>query len=153
MKQNIAMMLGVVAILCAVIALGVVIAHRNQSWYDMPVLTAEELGGTRGAGSITLGGAFLPSTTQITVTNGYTLTASDTNYILDAGSAVTLTLATCTASGRPLYLYANDAQTVTVADANIYTTDGAAIALTQYDTAFWVCNGSKWALISKSANQ
>lgn len=104
------------------------------------------------AGNATLAALFIQSTTTVTVTDGLTITPTTSLQIWDAAGAVTITLAACSNNGQLLYTYGNDAQTITIADTNVLTTDGNAATLGQYDIIEWMCIGTKWVHIAKSAN-
>jgi hypothetical protein len=65
---------------------------------------------------------------------------------------VTVTLAAPAVTGQVLYLYGDDNQTITVADSNIYSTDGNAVTLGQYDIVEFLSIGDKWVHVAKSAN-
>lgn len=109
--------------------------------------------GTQGVtGNQTLSALAIHSSTTVTVTDGLTITPTTSLQIWDAGGAVTVTLAACSNTGQVLYTYGNDAQTITVADTNILTTDGNAVTLGQYDIIEWLCVSTKWVHIAKSAN-
>lgn len=109
--------------------------------------------GTQGVtGNQTLSALNIGSSTTVTVTDGLTITPTTSIQIWDAAGAVTVTLAACSNSGQALSTYGNDAQTITIADTNILTTDGNAATLGQYDIIDWVCIGTKWVHIAKSAN-
>lgn len=104
------------------------------------------------AGTATFSGITTLSSTSITVTNGMTLTPSVNVYRLNAAGAVTITLAACTNDGQVLYLYGEDNQTITVADSNILTHDGAAWSIGQYDLVAAICIATKWTQIAELAN-
>jgi hypothetical protein len=88
----------------------------------------------------------------VTVTNNQIITPTYTFYNLSAASGVTITLGAACTDGQLLYLRGDDNQTITIADSNIYTTDGNALTLGQYDMAGWLCTGNKWLELWKSAN-
>lgn len=87
-----------------------------------------------------------------TVTNNMTLTVAYGSYDLNAAGAVGLILNPCTVDGQLVTLYGEDAQTVTVADTNIRTSDGSVVAIGQYDIATFQCFKTEWVLINKLAN-
>lgn len=92
--------------------------------------------------------------TTITATEGMTITPEYNTYKLNSAAPVTITLNACTGlGGMLLNLYGLDANTITVADSNIRTTDGNAATLGQYDVIQWLCTGADWAHVAKSANQ
>lgn len=105
------------------------------------------------SGNTTLSALLLPSSTTITATEGLTLTAAYTSYMLDSAGAVTITLNACTTAGQPLLLYGKDANTITIADSDTLTSDGAAATVGQYDLIMWLCDGADWIQVAKSANQ
>lgn len=104
------------------------------------------------AGTATFSGLSLLSSTSITVTGGMTLTPTANVYRLNAAGAVTITLAACTNDGQVLYLYGEDNQTITVADSNILTHDGAAWSIGQYDLVAAICIDTKWVQVAELAN-
>ncbi len=106
------------------------------------------------AQSLTLNGKLVTSSTAITLTAGQTITPTTSTYLLSSSGAVSMTLAPCSASTvKFVTLYGDDNNTITVNDTNIYTTDGNAATLGQYDVVGWACAGTKWSLAWKSANQ
>lgn len=135
----------VLAIVWVLLA-GLLIACTSQS-VDVP---------SRASGSITgvslTGDMLVGASTAVTVTDGMVITPTHTTYVLSAAGAVGLTLGASCDTGQMLYLYGEDAQTITVADTNIYTTDGSTVAIGQYDVVGWICNGNKWFHLFKSAN-
>lgn len=105
-------------------------------------------------GLISFGGGFIRSSTTITVTDGQTITPTVySGYRLNAAGAVTVTLAACSSDFQPLYLYGEDAQTITIADSNIRTGDGDVVDFDQYDVVVWECVNSEWNLINEANNQ
>ncbi len=103
-------------------------------------------------GDLTLSGALLNSSTAITLTAGQTVTPTYGLYILSATGAVSMTLAACNAPGQQVFLYGDDNQTITVNDTNIRSTDGNAVTLGQYDMVGFMCSGTEWDHLFKSAN-
>ncbi len=101
---------------------------------------------------VTSSGKLIQGSTAITVTNGATITPAYSVYNLSAAGAVTVTLAAPAVTGQVLYLYGDDNQTITVADSNIYSTDGNAVTLGQYDIVEFMSVGSKWVHVAKSAD-
>jgi hypothetical protein len=98
-------------------------------------------------------GGLIYSTADLTATDGLTITPSIyTVYNLDSSGAVTVTLAACSGDGTPLVLVGDDANTITVDDVNIRTTDGNAVTIGQYDVVEWLCVDTEWLHIAKSAN-
>lgn len=113
-------------------------------------LTAQTL----TASDLTLSGKLVQSTSSITLTAGQLITPTKSTYLLSSTGAVSMTLAPCSADTVSFVaLYGDDNNTITVNDTNIYTTDGNAVTLGQYDVTGWVCAGTKWSLAWKSANQ
>lgn len=112
-------------------------------------------GATTLAGNVTLGAKLIDSSTAITLTAGQVITPAYGFYDISSSGAVSMTLAACTsaAKGQRLLLYGNDANTVTVNDSNIRTTDGNAVTFGQYDVVGFVCSGAEWDHMFKSANQ
>lgn len=104
------------------------------------------------AGTATFGGLSLLSSTSITITSAMTLTPTANVYRLNAAGAVSMTLNACTNDGQVLYLYGEDAQTITVNDSNILTHDGAAWSIGQYDIVAAICVAEKWVQIVELAN-
>lgn len=104
-------------------------------------------------GTVTMAGAMKYTATAWTPTAGETLTAAATYYTVNSSAAVTITLGTTgAAAGQLLILVGDDANTVTINDTNLLSADGNAIDFGQYDVVMLVFNGTKWALIAKSAN-
>ena len=96
--------------------------------------------------------ALASASTAITLTAGQTVTPTYGLYILSATGAVSMTLAACNAPGQQVFLYGDDNQTITVNDTNIRSTDGNAVTLGQYDMVGFMCSGTEWDHILKSAN-
>lgn len=117
------------------------------------VLTITNAGRLNASSDISHDGLLIGSTTTVTVTDGQTITPTTSLYILDAAGAVTVTLAACSNNDQQLRLFGNDAQTITVADTNIRTTDGDVVTLGQYDIVGWNCVSTEWIHAYKSANQ
>lgn len=92
-------------------------------------------------------------TRAITLTAGMSVTPEHGAYHLSSTGAVSMTLAACVNDGQLVSLYGDDANTVTINDTNIRSTDGNAITLGQYDVVVMQCFDAEWNLISKSANQ
>lgn len=110
-------------------------------------------GATATIENLTIGGMLLQSSTAITLTTaGQTITPSYGLYILSATGAISMTLAACDAPGQVVYLYGDDNQTITVNDTNIRSTDGNAVTLGQYDMVGFMCSGTEWDHLFKSAN-
>ena len=104
------------------------------------------------ASSLTIGSLFLPSHGNFAPTAGQILTPTLTFYSVDSSGAVSMTLGASCTQGQPLILYGDDANTVTVNDTNIFTTDGNAVTFGQYDAVLWVCDTNTWIHVAKSAN-
>jgi hypothetical protein len=96
-------------------------------------------------GTTDLDGLLIMSSTSVTVTDGQTLTPVVNVYRINAASAVTITLASTCTDGQLLYLYGEDAQTISIADTNLLSHDGALDTFGQYDMMSLVCIASKWA--------
>jgi len=102
------------------------------------------------SGDTSLSGLAIFSSTEVTVTDGITVTPTTTLYVLDSAAAVTITLAACTADGTPLVTYGRDANTITINDTNVRTNDGSAQTLGQYDAITWICVDTEWVELSDS---
>ena len=104
-------------------------------------------------GAVTLQGLLLSSFADLTVTDGYTLTAAYTTYALDTAGAVTITLAATGQEGQLLVLINDDANATIIADTNVRTSTGAAITLAgAYDTIAFVFQDSEWLELFTIAN-
>jgi len=90
---------------------------------------------------------------DITPTAGQTITPAYGMYVVNSSGAVSMTLAAPAAAGQILYLYGDDANTVTVNDTNIRSTDGNAVTFGQYDLVEFVSSATEWIHLAKSANQ
>ena len=107
-----------------------------------------------GYGDILMNGKLVTSTSAVTLTAGQLIQPTKSTYILSSTGNVSMTLDACgPTTGQFIILYGDDANTITVNDTNIYTTDGNAVTLGQYDVVGWACAGTKWSLAWKSANQ
>jgi hypothetical protein len=104
------------------------------------------------AGDSTFEGNVILASTEITPTAGQTITAGSGYYKINSSGAVSITLAAPTVAGQVLYLYGDDANTVTVNDTNIRSTDGNAVTIGQYDIVQWISNGTHWVHVAKSAD-
>ena len=51
-----------------------------------------------------------------------------------------------------LYLYGDDANTITINDTNIRSTDGSAVTIGQYDIVEFMSSGAEWIHVAKSAD-
>lgn len=94
--------------------------------------------------SLVVDGLTLPSFADLTVTDGYTLTAAYTTYALDSAGAVTITLAATGTEGQYLTLIGDDANDIIIADTNIRTSTGNALTINQYDVVMFVFQDSEW---------
>jgi len=101
----------------------------------------------------TFAGLLLGGFANETITDGEWLTATVMVYALDSGGNVTMTLGAVGSEGQTLTLIGDDANTITIADTNIRTSDGNAITLGQYDVAMFVYQDSEWLELLKIANQ
>lgn len=103
-------------------------------------------------GNTTVSGNLIAAATNITITSGYVLTPTATVYGLDSGGAVTMTLAASAADGQLLFLIGDDANTITVNDTNVRTSDGNSKDIGQYDVAVWIYKDSEWHQLLLIAN-
>jgi len=99
----------------------------------------------------TLSGFFNLDDTDLTVTTA-TITPTVTMYHGDSAGNVTWTLPACSVNGQLLVIYGDDANTITIADSNIRSTDGNAITIGQYDVVILICVDTEWNHVAKSAN-
>lgn len=91
---------------------------------------------------------------SITPGNGSTLNPAVGFYEVNSAGAVTITLGTTdVVAGQWVWLYGDDANTVTIADTNIRTHDGNALALGQYDLIGMIFDGTAWIQAVELANQ
>lgn len=104
-------------------------------------------------GDATMSGAVIQSSTTVTPTAGQTITPTVGLYIIGSSGAVSITLPACTDTGQMVSFYGEDANTVTINDSNIRSTDGNAITFGQYDVVQLLCAEAEWNHVSKSANQ
>jgi len=104
-------------------------------------------------GNATVSGLILQSSTTITPTAGQSITPSYGLYVIGSSGAVSMTLAACSNTGQEVWFYGEDANTVTVNDSNIRSTDGNAVTFGQYDLVGFMCAKTEWNHIAKSANQ
>lgn len=102
------------------------------------------------ASTVTIGGLLYPSFTNLTATNGTTITPTYSIYALDSAAAVTITLAASGTEGQLLVLIGDDANDITVADTNLRSNDGSAQVLNAYDVLFLVYQDDEWLEISES---
>jgi hypothetical protein len=102
--------------------------------------------------NLSVSGLLYPSFSNLTVTNGDTITPTSTVYALDSAGAVTITLAASAQEGQPLILIGDDANTITINDTNVRTNDGGVQTIGQYDVILWIYQDSEWIEISDTAN-
>lgn len=132
------------------VAAGAIETHANAVTFSGATTLS---GATSLSGAVTLGSTLIQSSTSITPTAGQTITPTVGFYSVNSSGAVSMTLAACTAAGQLVWLYGDDANTVTVNDTNLLSTDGNAVTFGQYDLVGLMCNGAAWAHAYKSANQ
>jgi hypothetical protein len=102
----------------------------------------------------TFSGEVVYGATPVTLTAGLTVNPASSYYVVSSSAAVSMTLGTTGATaGQLVFLYGDDANTVTVNDTNILTTDGNAVTFGQYDIVGFLFNGTSWVHLWKSANQ
>ena len=104
-------------------------------------------------GNTTFSGLVYPSSTTLTPTAGQSITPAYDLYIIDSSGAVSVTLTACSHNGQEVWFYGEDANTITVNDSNIRSTDGNAVTFGQYDVVGFMCAKTEWNHIAKSANQ
>jgi hypothetical protein len=102
-------------------------------------------------GDTTLSGLAIFDAADLTVANT-TLTPAASAYHLDSAGATTLTLTACANNGQLLILFGDDANTITLADSNIRTTDGNALSIGQYDLCLLVCYDTEWIELALAAD-
>ena len=119
---------------------------------DLSVDSVTATGNVSAGGTLSSSGSLLQGSKAITLTAGLSVAPAASVYILSSTGAVSMTLAAPAASGQVLYLYGDDANTITVNDSNIYTTDGNAVTFGQYDIVEFMSVGSKWVHVAKSAD-
>lgn len=120
---------------------------------DLEINGAVDADGTMNvAGNTTLQALLLTSFTNLTVTNGSTLTPTVTVYALDSAGAVTMTLAASGTEGQLLILIGDDANDITIADTNLRSNDGGVQVLNAYDVLMLVYQDAEWIEISESNN-
>lgn len=101
---------------------------------------------------VTLGGPLIQATQPLTLTAGQEITPAYSMYLLSSTAAVSLTLAAPAAPGQVLYLYGDDANTITVNDSHIRSTDGNAVTIGQYDIVEFLSTDTEWIHVAKSAD-
>ena len=102
-------------------------------------------------GNVTLQSLAVLSTTNLAVTTA-TITPTVSAYHADSAGNVTWTLPACSVNGQLLLLYGDDANTITIADAALRSTDGNAVTIGQFDLVLLVCFDTEWVHLAKSAN-
>jgi hypothetical protein len=109
--------------------------------------------GTTHFDDLQLTGLLQPGFTDLTATDGMTITPEYTVYALDTSGAVTVTLAASAEEGQLLVLINDDANATIIADTNLRSSDGSAITLAgAYDVVLFVYQDSEWLEIAKSAD-
>ena len=108
------------------------------------------VGALTAAGSNTLD-LLIAEQTELTATTT-TVTPTHTFYHLNSAGAVTITLAASATEGQILVLYGDDANTITIADTNIRTSDGNKLTIGQYDIVVMIYDDSEWIELLKLAN-
>lgn len=104
-------------------------------------------------GNTTLSGILYPSSADLTISvAGQAVTPTTTAIHLDSAGAISMTLAACVPDGQMLWLYGDDANTITINDTNIRSTDGNAVTIGQYDVVGFMCMDTEWNHVAKSAN-
>ena len=130
------------------------IAGKASHIYQLTTVTSLIAGTSVAAGStVTAGTKYVAtkSTAALSCANGATITPVSTYQELTASGTVEVTLtATSRTTGEILILWNSAAQAITIKDVNI---DGTGdLALSQYDTAMYIFNGTKWAQLATSNN-
>lgn len=148
MKTKLLELLVIVALLLGGLGVFLGLATGNE-----PASINTQNYGDVTAQSVTLNGRLVTSSDAFTLTAGQLVTPTKSLYLLSASGSVSMTLAPCSATtSKFIVLYGDDNQTITVNDTNIYTTDGNAVTLGQYDVVGFHCAGTKWSLTFKSTN-
>jgi len=125
-------------------------AQTNETLYVEGAIESD--GAANIAGALTLGGALLPSSATITPgAAAYALTPTASLYIVASSAAVSVTLAACTHDGQIVTLVGQDNNNVTINDSNVYTHDGAAEVIAQYDVVRFMCVSTKWHQLGLTA--
>jgi hypothetical protein len=128
------------------------VAQRGTTNVNDLAVDSLSASGAVAAGGTLSGGALIQGARAITLTAGLQVTPDRGVYVLSSSAAVSMTLTAPTSPGQLLLLYGDDANTITVNDSNIYTTDGNAVTIGQYDLVGFLSVGSKWVHLFKSAN-
>ena len=100
----------------------------------------------------TFGGLIVPTLTNLTATDGMTITPTSMVYALDSAGAVTVTLAASGTEGQLLILIGDDSNNVTVADTNLRSADGNAIVIAQYEVVMFVYQDAEWLVVANTDN-
>ncbi len=100
----------------------------------------------------TTSGITILTATALTPATGSTLTPTASFYIIHTTGNITMTLGTTATAGQVIYLYGDDANTITINDTNILTHDGAALSIGQYDMVGMIYMGTKWVQFFEVAN-
>lgn len=111
-----------------------------------------QVDGVTTTGGVTVGGPLIQGTKALTLTAGLQVAPAYSMYLLSSTGAVSMTLVAPTAPGQVLYLYGDDANTITVNDTNIRSTDGNAVTIGQYDIVEFMSTGTEWIHVAKSAD-
>jgi hypothetical protein len=111
-----------------------------------------QVDGVTTTGGVTVGGPLIQGTKALTLTAGLQIAPAYSMYLVSSTGAVSMTLAAPSAPGQVLYLYGDDANTITVNDTNIRSTDGNAVTIGQYDIVEFMSSGAEWIHVAKSAD-
>ncbi len=88
--------------------------------------------------------ALTPISLTLTVSNTALTPVATSVYSLNSGIAATITLGACSVNGQLLTFIDPVNQTITIADSNIWTHDGAKDTMGQYDVMTLICLNTKW---------
>ncbi len=124
----------------------------NDLSVDSVTATGAVSAGSVSAGSLASAGPLIQGTKAVTLTAGLQISPAYSLYLLSSTGAVSMTLAAPTAPGQVLYLYGDDANTITVNDTNIRSTDGNAVTIGQYDIVEFMSTSAEWIHVAKSAD-
>jgi hypothetical protein len=111
-----------------------------------------QVDGVTTTGGVTVGGPLIQGSKAVTLTAGLQIAPAYSMYLLSSTGAVSMTVAVPTAPGQVLYLYGDDANTITINDTNIRSTDGNAVTTGQYDIVEFMSSGAEWIHVAKSAD-
>ena len=135
------------------------IAGKASHIYQLTTVTSMIAGTSVSAGTTVTAGSTVTAGTKyvataaaaITCANGATITPTGTYQPITASGTVEVTVtATSRTTGEILILVNTAAQAITIKDVNI---DGTGdLALSQYDTAMYIFNGTNWAQLATSNN-